>query len=132
MSLAGPIILGVCGLPGDDDRGHLATMTRTAEQSPKDIAVESTDIPSLWSQGGARGKDGDRRVLGRLPRGEDIGIGALMDEEEFTKEFRKGRGISRHDPRNINFKSHYYKMSIRNLENPYLTQQSCFKECYLV
>lgn len=94
MSLAGPIILGVCGLPGDDDRGHLATMTRTAEQSPKDIAVESTDIPSLWSQGGARGKDGDRRVLGRLPRGEDFGIGALMDEEEFTKEFRKGRGIS--------------------------------------
>lgn len=97
MTLAGPIILGVWGLPGNDDRGHLATMTRTAEQSPKDIAVESTDIPSLWSKGGARGKDGDWRVLGQLPQGEDIGTGALMDEEEFTKEFGKGilgRGIS--------------------------------------
>lgn len=97
MTLARPIILGVWGLPGDDDRGHLATMTRTAEQSPKDIAVESTDIPSLWSQGGARGKDGKWRVLGQLPGGEDIGIEALMDEEEFTKEYGKGipgRGIS--------------------------------------
>lgn len=50
-------------------------------------------MESGWSQ-----REGwDWRVLGQLPGGEDIGIGALMDEEEFTKEFGKGipgRGIS--------------------------------------
>lgn len=61
MTLAGPIILEVWGLPGGDDRGHLAIMTRTAEQSPKDVVVESTDTLSLVKSGHpesqARGKD---------------------------------------------------------------------------
>lgn len=62
MTLADPIILGVWGLPGSEDRSHLATMARTAEQSPKDFVVESTDTPSPVESGHpesqARGKDG--------------------------------------------------------------------------
>lgn len=62
--------------------GQLATMARRAGQNPKDIVVESTDTSSPMESG----KDGDWWVLGRLPREEDIGGGALMDEVEFTRE----------------------------------------------
>lgn len=37
-----------------------------------------------------RRKDGDWRVLRQLPGGEDIQVGTVVDEEEFTRELRKG------------------------------------------
>ena len=63
-----------------------------------------------WRWGGPRGsrrtagpdgKDEGWRVLGGLGAGEDIGVGALMDEEEFSRELEKnipGRGHSLCNP----------------------------------
>ena len=50
---------------------------------------------------GPDGKDEGWRVLGGLGAGEDIGVGALMDEEEFARELEEnipGRGHSLCNP----------------------------------
>jgi len=72
-------------------------MTRTPEQSLED----HKHPPPYEVRVGPDGKDEGWRVLGGLGAGEDIGVGALMDEEEFSRELEKnipGRGHSLCNP----------------------------------
>lgn len=92
--MAGPVTVGLWSLPLEVTTGALFT---NHDKDSRTVWRTTNSLPACEVRVGPDGKDKGWSVLGGLEAGEDIGVGALMGEEEFARALEKnipGRGHS--------------------------------------